>query len=167
MGGPELDTGWQVPNVELRRQTLPHRCERKISARKNRPRRGLRRQQRSRPLARWKAARNLSRARRRKSVPGVTSPMPTARNRAWSLPTCPATSTAGRPTAVAGLSSASATTTSISTGSLSQADRKERLTSDPGFDDGPDYSVNGKWIYITQTRGAWDIWRFPAEGAGH
>jgi TolB protein len=45
--------------------------------------------------------------------------------------------------------------------------QEERLTSDPGFDDGPDYSVNGKWIYINSNRaGAWDIWRFPAEGAG-
>jgi TolB protein len=44
---------------------------------------------------------------------------------------------------------------------------EERLTSSPGFDDGPDYSPDGKWIYINSDRsGAWDIWRFPAEGAG-
>jgi len=44
---------------------------------------------------------------------------------------------------------------------------EERLTSSPGFDDGPDYSPDGKWIYINSDRsGGWDIWRFPAEGAG-
>jgi TolB protein len=45
--------------------------------------------------------------------------------------------------------------------------KEERLTSSPGFDDGPDYSLDGKWIYINTDRsGGWDIWRFPAEGAG-
>jgi len=45
--------------------------------------------------------------------------------------------------------------------------KEERLTTDPGFDDGPDYSVDGKWIYINSNRaGGWDIWRFPADGAG-
>jgi len=45
--------------------------------------------------------------------------------------------------------------------------KEERLTSDPGFDDGPDYSVDGKWIYINSNRdGGWNIWRFPANGAG-
>lgn len=45
--------------------------------------------------------------------------------------------------------------------------REERLTTDPGFDDGPDYSVDGKWIYINSNRGGgWDIWRFPADGSG-
>jgi hypothetical protein len=53
--------------------------------------------------------------------------------------------------------------------------QEERLTSDPGFDDGPDYSRgdsphdsrDGKWIYINSNRaGGWDIWRFPADGAG-
>jgi len=44
---------------------------------------------------------------------------------------------------------------------------EERLTSSPGFDDGPDYSPDGKWIYINTDRsGGWDIFRFPAEGAG-
>jgi Tol biopolymer transport system component len=56
---------------------------------------------------------------------------------------------------------------------------EERLTTDPGFDDGPDYSrgdshndspndsKDGKWIYINSNRaGGWDIWRFPADGAG-
>lgn len=44
---------------------------------------------------------------------------------------------------------------------------EERLTSSPGFDDGPDYSPDGKWIYINSDRfGGWDVWRFPAEGAG-
>ena len=45
--------------------------------------------------------------------------------------------------------------------------KEERLTSDPGFDDGPDYSSDGKWIYVNSNRsGGWDIWRFPADGAG-
>ncbi len=44
---------------------------------------------------------------------------------------------------------------------------EERLTSDPGFDDGPDYSADGAWIYVNSNRGGgWNIWRFPAEGAG-
>jgi TolB protein len=44
---------------------------------------------------------------------------------------------------------------------------EERLTSSPGFDDGPDYSPDGKWIYINSDRaGGWDIWRFPEAGAG-
>jgi TolB protein len=43
---------------------------------------------------------------------------------------------------------------------------EERLTSSPVNDDGPDYSPDGKWIYINSNRGGWDIWRFPAEGAG-
>jgi len=52
--------------------------------------------------------------------------------------------------------------------------QEERLTDDPASDDGPDYSVDGKWIYINSNRssspdiwpGGWDIWRFPADGAG-
>jgi Tol biopolymer transport system component len=44
---------------------------------------------------------------------------------------------------------------------------EERLTSHPGYDDGPDYSPDGKWIYFNSDRyGSWDIWRIPAEGAG-
>jgi TolB protein len=44
---------------------------------------------------------------------------------------------------------------------------EERLTTSPGFDDGPDYSPDGKWIYINTDRsGGWDIYRFPADGAG-
>lgn len=45
---------------------------------------------------------------------------------------------------------------------------EQRLTSDPGYDDGPDYSPDGKWIYFNSNRasGNWDIWRMPADGAG-
>jgi len=44
--------------------------------------------------------------------------------------------------------------------------KEERLTTSPGFDDGPDYSPDGKWIYINTDRsGGWDIYRFPADGA--
>ena len=44
---------------------------------------------------------------------------------------------------------------------------EERLTSSPGYDDGPDYSRDGKWIYINSDRtGQFQIWRLPAEGAG-
>jgi Tol biopolymer transport system component len=45
--------------------------------------------------------------------------------------------------------------------------KEERLTSSPGFDDGPDYSPDGKWIYINSDRsGKEAAWRFPANGAG-
>jgi TolB protein len=44
---------------------------------------------------------------------------------------------------------------------------EQRLTSAPGYDDGPDYSPDGKWIYFNSNRsGGWDIWRMPASGAG-
>ena len=43
----------------------------------------------------------------------------------------------------------------------------EQLDSNPGYDDGPDYSPDGKWIYFNSDRsGNWDIWRIPADGAG-
>jgi Tol biopolymer transport system component len=43
----------------------------------------------------------------------------------------------------------------------------EQLDSNPGYDDGPDYSPDGKWIYFNSDRsGNWDIWRIPAGGAG-
>jgi Tol biopolymer transport system component len=42
-----------------------------------------------------------------------------------------------------------------------------RLTSAPGYDDGPDYSPDGRWIYFNSDRngGRWNIWRIPAQGA--
>jgi TolB protein len=43
---------------------------------------------------------------------------------------------------------------------------EEQLTSSPVNDDGPDYSPDGKWVYINSNRNGWDIWRFPADGAG-
>ncbi len=44
---------------------------------------------------------------------------------------------------------------------------EERLTSNPAYDDGPDYTPDGQWIYFNSNRsGSWDIWRIPAEGAG-
>ena len=47
------------------------------------------------------------------------------------------------------------------------AGAEERLTSNPGYDDGPDYSPDGRWIYFNSDRsGTWDIWRIPADGAG-
>lgn len=43
----------------------------------------------------------------------------------------------------------------------------EQLNSNPGYDDGPEYSPDGKWIYYNTDRaGGWDIWRIPADGAG-
>lgn len=43
----------------------------------------------------------------------------------------------------------------------------EQLDSNPGYDDGPDYSPDGKWIYFNSDRsGKWDVWRIPAAGAG-
>jgi TolB protein len=45
---------------------------------------------------------------------------------------------------------------------------EKQLTSNIHQDDGPDYSPDGKWIYINSDRsGKEAIWRFPAEGAGH
>jgi TolB protein len=42
-----------------------------------------------------------------------------------------------------------------------------QLTSNIHQDDGPDYSPDGKWIYINSDRsGKEAIWRFPATGAG-
>jgi TolB protein len=42
-----------------------------------------------------------------------------------------------------------------------------RLTMNPHQDDGPDYSPDGKWIYINSDRsGKEAVWRFPATGAG-
>ena len=44
---------------------------------------------------------------------------------------------------------------------------EDRLTASPGYDDGPDYSPDGRWIYLNSDRsGSWDIWRIPADGAG-
>jgi TolB protein len=43
----------------------------------------------------------------------------------------------------------------------------EQLDSNPGYDDGPDYSPEGKWIYFNSDRsGKWDVWRIPYNGAG-
>ncbi|MDX2179151.1 MAG: hypothetical protein SFV18_06130 [Bryobacteraceae bacterium] len=45
--------------------------------------------------------------------------------------------------------------------------REVRLTAHAGYDDGPDYSPDGNWIYFNSDRsGSWDIWRIPPEGAG-
>jgi TolB protein len=42
-----------------------------------------------------------------------------------------------------------------------------RLTFGDGYDDGPDYSPDGQWIYFNSNRsGSWQIWRIPASGAG-
>ncbi len=44
---------------------------------------------------------------------------------------------------------------------------EHRLTTHAGYDDGPDYSPDGRWIYFNSDRsGSWDIWRIPADGAG-
>jgi len=47
------------------------------------------------------------------------------------------------------------------------AGSEQQLTSDPHQDDGPDYSPDGRWIYINSDRsGKQAIWRLPADGAG-
>jgi TolB protein len=44
---------------------------------------------------------------------------------------------------------------------------EQRLTTHPGYDDGPDYSADGQWIWFNSDRaGTWDLWRMPAAGAG-
>ena len=44
---------------------------------------------------------------------------------------------------------------------------EQQLNADIHHDDGPDYSPDGKWIYINSDRsGHESIWRFPADGAG-
>jgi len=44
---------------------------------------------------------------------------------------------------------------------------ERRLTSNPHHDDGPDYSPDGKWIYINSDRsGKEAVWRFSSTGAG-
>lgn len=44
---------------------------------------------------------------------------------------------------------------------------ERRLTAHAGYDDGPDYSSDGRWIYFNSDRtGSWDVWRIPADGAG-
>lgn len=44
---------------------------------------------------------------------------------------------------------------------------EQQLNSSPSQEDGPDYSPDGKWIYVNSTRsGKEAIWRFPADGAG-
>jgi TolB protein len=42
----------------------------------------------------------------------------------------------------------------------------QQLDSNQGYDDGPDYSPDGKWIYFNSDRsGGWDVWRIPSDGA--
>ncbi len=42
-----------------------------------------------------------------------------------------------------------------------------QLNADLHHDDGPDYSPDGKWIYINSDRSGHEaVWRFPASGAG-
>jgi TolB protein len=44
---------------------------------------------------------------------------------------------------------------------------EQQLVADTHHDDGPDYSPDGKWIYINSDRSGHEaIWRFPADGAG-
>jgi len=43
---------------------------------------------------------------------------------------------------------------------------EERLTDDPGLDDGPEYSPDGRYIYFNSTRsGTMQIWRMKADGS--
>ena len=44
---------------------------------------------------------------------------------------------------------------------------EQQLNADIHHDDGPDYSPDGKWIYINSDRSGHEaVWRFPADGAG-
>jgi TolB protein len=42
---------------------------------------------------------------------------------------------------------------------------EQRLTAHPAFDDGPDYSPDGRWIYFNSDRsGSMEIWRIAVDG---
>lgn len=44
---------------------------------------------------------------------------------------------------------------------------EQQLTSAGDYDDGPEYTPDGKWIYFNSIRaGGWDVWRIPADGGG-
>jgi Tol biopolymer transport system component len=44
---------------------------------------------------------------------------------------------------------------------------EERLTFVGGYDDGPEYTPDGRWIYFNSNRGGrWNLWRIPPDGAG-
>jgi Tol biopolymer transport system component len=44
---------------------------------------------------------------------------------------------------------------------------EERLTTGGGYDDGPEYTPDGAWIYFNSNRGGrWNLWRIPPDGAG-
>ena len=44
---------------------------------------------------------------------------------------------------------------------------EQQLTTAGDYDDGPEYTPDGKWIYFNSVRsGGWKIWRIPAAGAG-
>ncbi len=48
-----------------------------------------------------------------------------------------------------------------------EAGPEERLTTAGGYDDGPEYSPDGRWIYFNSNRsGRWNLWRMPPDGAG-
>jgi Tol biopolymer transport system component len=44
---------------------------------------------------------------------------------------------------------------------------EQKLTAAGDYDDGPEYTPDGRWIYFNSNRaGGWDVWRIPADGAG-
>ena len=48
-----------------------------------------------------------------------------------------------------------------------QGGEERRMTFNPHQEDGPDYSPDGRWIYVNSDRtGKEAVWRLPAEGAG-
>jgi TolB protein len=49
----------------------------------------------------------------------------------------------------------------------SQGGKERRLTTDPGLDDGPEYSPDGAFVYFNSTRsGRMKIWRMRPDGSG-